>query len=165
MTGGSPPAEIDICDGPDRLQIEISAMSTKMTGGSPPAEIGISKSPDRLQTEISVTSMEMAGGSPPALVDICEGPDRIETRISVTYHVNDDMNADLPGSLAAMLRSPMIFQRPCVVDWKDIFCGRTRYGGQDGHDMIDMDSSDPNARKRIDTADLLHMCRTVAHDH
>ena len=40
---------VDDCDGPDRLQIDISAMSTKMTGGSPPAEIGISKSLDRLQ--------------------------------------------------------------------------------------------------------------------
>ena len=44
-----------------------------------------------------------------------------------------------------------------IVDWEDIFCGRPRYGGQDGHDMINMDSSDPNVRKRIDTADLLHM--------
>ena len=52
-----------------------------------------------------MTSMEMAGGSPPALVDICEGPDRIQTEISVMSHVNDDMNADLPESLAAMLRS------------------------------------------------------------
>ena len=31
--------------------------------------------------------------------------------------------------------------------------------------MIDTDSSAPNVRKRIDTADLLHMCRTVAQDH
>ena len=52
-----------------------------------------------------------------------------------------------------------------VVDWEDIFCSRPRYGGQDGHDMIDTDSSDPNVWKRIDTADLLHMCRTVAQDH
>ena len=116
-------------------------------------------------------------------------------------HVNDDMNTDLPESLAAMLRSLMIFQRLCVVssalptlnqrivnlidvtmdmdadplessapminsdlmivDWENIFCDRPRYGGQDGHDMIDTDSSDPNVRKRIDMADLLHMCRTV----
>ena len=181
-----------------------------MTGGSPPAEIGISKNPDRLQTEISVTSMEMAGGSPPALVDIYEGPDKIRTEISVTSHVNDDTNEDLPESSAAVLRSPMIFQRPCVVswafptlnqrivnltdvpmdmdadplessapmmnsdlmimDWEDIICGRPRYGGQDGHDMtrtvsIIMFGNDHNVRKRIDTADLLHMCRTVAQDH
>ena len=144
MTGGGPPADIDICDGPDRLQTEISATSMEMTGGSPPAEIRSSKSPDRLQTEISVmstemvggspsahidicegpdrlqtevsvTSTEMAGGSPPALIDICEGPDRLQTEISVTFHVNDDMKTDLPESLAPMLRSPTIFERPCVV--------------------------------------------------
>ena len=216
MTGGSPPADIDICDGPDRLQTEISATSTEMTSGSPPAEIRISKSPDRLQTElsvtstemaggsppahidicegpdrlqteVSVTSTEMAGGSPPAPIDICEGPDRLQTEISVTFHVNDDMNTDLPESSAPMLRSPTIFERPCVVssalptlnqrivnltdvtmdmdadppessvlminsdlmvvDWEDIFCGRPRYGGQDWHDMIYTDSSDPNVRK------------------
>ena len=106
----------------------------------------------------------------------------------MTFHVNDDMNTDLPESSAPMLRSPTIFERPCVVssalptlnqrivnltdvtmdmdadppessalminsdlmvvDWEDIFCGRPRYGGQDWHDMIDTDSSDPNDRKR-----------------
>ena len=205
MTGGSPPADIDICDDPDRLQTEISATSTEMTGGSPPAEIRISKSPGRLQTEISVTSTEMPGGSPPAQIDIYEGPDRLQTKVSVTFHVNDDMNTDLPESSALMLRLPTIFERPCVVssalptlsqrivnltdvtmdmdadppessalmmnsdlmvvDWEDIFCGRPRYGGQDWHDLIDTDSSDPNVRKRMDTADLIYMCRTVAQDH
>ena len=115
MTGGSPPAKIRISKSPDRLQTEISVTSTEMTGGSPPAQIRISKSPDRLQTEISVTSTEMAGGSPPALIDICEGPDRLQTEISLTFHVNDDMNTDLPECLAPMLRSPTIFERPCVV--------------------------------------------------
>ena len=52
-----------------------------------------------------------------------------------------------------------------VVDWDDIFCGRPRYGGQDWHDMIDTDSSDPNVRKRMDTADLVYMCQTVVQDH
>ena len=49
------------------------------------------------------------------MVDICEGPDTIQTEISATSHVNDDMNTDLPESSAAMLMSPMIFQRQCVV--------------------------------------------------
>ena len=34
MTGGSPPADIDICEGPDMLQTEISVTSTEMAGGS-----------------------------------------------------------------------------------------------------------------------------------
>ena len=76
--------DIDICDGPDRLQTEISTITTEMAGGSPPAEIRNSRSPDRLQKEISVTSTEMAGGSPPAHIDICESPDRLQTVISVT---------------------------------------------------------------------------------
>ena len=77
-------ADIDNCDGPDRLQTEISVITTTMSGGSPPAEIRNSRSPDRLQKEISVTSTEMAGGSPPAHIDICESPDRLQTVISVT---------------------------------------------------------------------------------
>ena len=52
-----------------------------------------------------------------------------------------------------------------IVDWEDIFCSRPRHGGQDWHDMIDTDSSDPDVRKRMDTADLVYMCRTVAQDH
>ena len=39
MAGGSPPADIDTCEGPDRLQTEISAMSMEMAGGSPPAAV------------------------------------------------------------------------------------------------------------------------------
>ena len=31
--------------------------------------------------------------------------------------------------------------------------------------MIDTDSSDPDFRKRMDTADLVYMCRTVAQNH
>ena len=105
----------------------------------------------------------------------------------MTFHVNDDMNTDLPESSAPMLRSPTIFKLTCVmssalptvnqriinltdvimdmdadppessapminsdlmvVDWEDILCGRPRYGGQDGHDMIYMDSFDPNVWK------------------
>ena len=58
----------------------------------------------------------------------------------------------------------MITSDLMVVDWEDIICGRPRYGGQDGHDMIDTDSSDPNVRKRMDRADLGYMCRTVVQD-
>ena len=48
----------------DRLQTEISMTSTEMAGGSPPAHIDICEGPDRLQTEISVTSTEMARWKP-----------------------------------------------------------------------------------------------------
>ena len=58
----------------------------------------------------------------------------------------------------------MIISDLMVVDWEDRICGRPRYGGQDGHDMIDTDSSDPNVRKRMDMADLGYMCRTVVQD-
>ena len=52
-----------------------------------------------------------------------------------------------------------------IVDWEDIFCSRSRYGGHDWRDMIDTDSSDTDVRKRMDMADLVYMCRTVAQDH
>ena len=119
--------------------------------------------------------------------------------------VNDDMNTDLPESLAPMLKSPMVFEWPYVnssalptlnpgivnqtdvtldmdtdppensalmidsdlmiVDWKDIFYRRPRYCGKDLHDMMNTDSSEPDVWKRMDTADLVYMCRTVAQDH
>ena len=83
--GGSPPAGIDICDGPDRLQTEFSEITATMSGGSPPADGNICNSPDTLQTEWSATSTEMAGGSPPAYIDICESPDALQTEWSATY--------------------------------------------------------------------------------
>ena len=43
------------------------------------------------------------------------------------------------------------------MDWEDIFCSRPRYRGKDLHDMIDTDSSEPDVRKRMDTADLVYM--------
>ena len=52
-----------------RIDTPEAAVSS-MAGGSPPAEINISRSPDRLQTEISVMTTEMASGSPPADIDI-----------------------------------------------------------------------------------------------
>ena len=70
-----------------------------------------------------------------------------------------DMDTDPPECSAPMITSDLM-----VVDWEDINCGRPRYGSQDGHDMIDTDSSDPNVRKRMDTADLGYMCRTVVQD-
>ena len=70
---------VDHCDGPDRLQTEVSATSTEMTGGSPPADIDICDGPDRLQTEISATSTEMTGGSPPAEIRISRSLDRLQT--------------------------------------------------------------------------------------
>ena len=85
MTGGSPPAEIDISRGPDMLQTEISVTTTEMAGGSPPVDIDICMVPDVLPTAMTVMSdksmeivtsdavvprMEVAGGSPPAENDI-----------------------------------------------------------------------------------------------
>ena len=70
------------------------------------------------------------------------------------------MDTDPPESSAPMINSDLM-----IVDWEDIFCSRPRYGGQDWQDMIDTDSSDPDVRKLMDTADLVYMCRTVAQDH
>ena len=42
----SPPAEIKISRSPDTLQTGLSATSTEMTGGSPPAHIDICEDPD-----------------------------------------------------------------------------------------------------------------------
>ena len=112
--------------------------------------------------------------------------------------VNNDMHTDLPESLAAMLKSPTVFEWPyvnssplstlnpgivnqtdvtfdmntdppessapminsdlMVVDWEDIFYRRPRYCG------LNTDSSEPDVWKRMDTADLVYMCRTVAQD-
>ena len=59
------------------------ASRMEITGGSPPAEIDISRVPDMLQTEISVTTTEMDGGSPPVDIDICVVPDVLPIAISV----------------------------------------------------------------------------------
>ena len=95
-------ADIDICEGPDRLQTEISATSTEMAGGSPPAYVDICVIPDMLRITKSVktvmsdksmmmdtpydvvTRMEIASGSPPAEIRISKSPDRLQTEISVT---------------------------------------------------------------------------------
>ena len=71
-----------------------------------------------------------------------------------------DMHTDPPESSAPMINLDLM-----IVDWEDIFCSRPGYGGQDWHDMTDTDSSEPDVRKRMDTADLVYMCRTVAQDH
>ena len=84
----------------------------------------------------------------------------LNQRIVNLTDVTMDMDADPPESSTPMINSDLM-----VVDWEDIFCGRPRYGGQDWHAMMDTDSSDPNVRKRMDTADLVYMCRTVAQDH
>ena len=128
-----------------------------------------------------------------------------DTDIVHHTYVNDEMNTDLPESLAPMLKSPMVFEWPYVnssalptlnpgivnqtdvtlnmdtdplensapmidsdlmiVDWEDIFYRRPRYCEKDWHDMMNTDSSEPDVRKRMDTADLVYMCRTVAQDH
>ena len=63
--------------------------STEMAGGSPPAHIDICESPDRLQTVISVMSTEMAGGNPPAVIDNCESPDLLQRAGSVMAVVSE----------------------------------------------------------------------------
>ena len=102
VAGGRPPAEVDISRSPDRLQTEISVVTTEMAGGSPPADIDICVVPDVLPIAMSVKTvmsdksmemdtpdgvvsrMEMTGGSPPAEIDISRGPDMLQTEISVT---------------------------------------------------------------------------------
>ena len=84
----------------------------------------------------------------------------LNQRIVNQTDVTLDMDTDPPESSALMIYSDLM-----IVDWEDIFCSRPRYGGQDWHDMIDTDSSDPDVRKRMDTADLVCVCRTVAQDH
>ena len=51
---GNPPAEMNICNTPDNLQIEIAV---KMADGSPPADVDILTDPDTLQTEVSVMTV------------------------------------------------------------------------------------------------------------
>ena len=66
----------------------------------------------------------------------------LNQRIVNLTDVTLDMDTDPPGSSAPMITSDLM-----VVDWEDRICGRPRYSGQDGHDMIDADSSDPNVRE------------------
>ena len=54
---GNPPAEMNTCNTPDNLQIEMSVMSVKMADGSPPADVKILTDSDTLQTEVSVTTV------------------------------------------------------------------------------------------------------------
>ena len=54
---GNHPAEMNICNTPDNLQIEISVRSVKMADGSPPADVKILTDSDTLQTEVSVMTM------------------------------------------------------------------------------------------------------------
>ena len=130
----------------------------EMAGGSPPAVIAICEGPDRLQTYISVTfhvnddmntdlqeSLAPMLRSPTISKRLCVVSSALPTlnqRIVNLTDVTMDMDADPPESSAPMITSDLM-----VVDWEDIFCGWPRYGGQDGHDMIDMDISDPNVRK------------------
>ena len=77
----------------------------------------------------------------------------LNQRIVNQTDVTLDMDTDPPESSAAMINSDLM-----IVDWEEICCSQPRYGGQDWHDMIDTDSSDPDVRKRMDTADLVYMC-------
>ena len=52
-----PPAEINICNTPDNLQIEMSVMLLEMADGSPPAEVKILTDSDILQKELSVMTV------------------------------------------------------------------------------------------------------------
>ena len=77
-----------------------SVTSTEMAGGSPPADIDICEGLGRLQTYISATSTEMAGGSPPAYVDICVIPDVLPIAKSVKTVMSDkSMMMDTPDGV------------------------------------------------------------------
>ena len=52
-----PPAEMNICNTPDNLQIDMSATLVNMADGSPPAEVKILTDSDTLQTELSVMTV------------------------------------------------------------------------------------------------------------
>ena len=78
MTGGSPPADIDICVVPDVLP---TAISVKTILSDKSMEID---TPDAV-----VSRMEVAGGSPPAEIDISGGPDMLQTAVSVTTGMSD----------------------------------------------------------------------------
>ena len=115
--------------------------------------------------------------------------------------VNDDMNTDLPESLAPMLKSLTVFEWPCVnspllptlktgivnqtnttfnidtdppensapmidsdlsiVNWEDRFYRQSGCCGRDSQDIMNTDSSEPDAWKRIETVDLIYTCRTA----
>ena len=102
--------------GPDTPDAGESGM--EMTGGSPPAEVDISEFPDVLQTARSVTTevspkwmeidtpdimesgMEVAGGSPPAEVDISEYPDGLLIARSVKTAVSEKcVEVDTPDTV------------------------------------------------------------------
>ena len=87
-------------DTPDAVVSEM-----EVAGGSPPAGVDISEGPDALQTAVSVTTemsekwmnintpdtvesgMEITGGSPPAVSDISVNTDMLQTAISTTTQV------------------------------------------------------------------------------
>ena len=52
-----PPAEMNICNTPDNLQIEMSVMLLEMADGRPPAEVKILTDSDILQKELSVMTV------------------------------------------------------------------------------------------------------------
>ena len=54
---GKPPAEMNICNNSDNLQIELSATLVKMADGSPPAEVNILTDSDTLQTALSMMTV------------------------------------------------------------------------------------------------------------
>ena len=55
--GHDTPAEMNICNSLDNLQIEMSVMLLKMADGSPPAEVKILTDSDTLQKELSVMTV------------------------------------------------------------------------------------------------------------
>ena len=57
IPAGNPPVEMNICNTPDNLQIEISVMSVKVADGSPLADVKILTDSDTLQTEVSVMTV------------------------------------------------------------------------------------------------------------
>ena len=78
VTGGSPPAEIDICENPDVLLIARSVTTE------------VSEKCLEIDTPDMESGMEVASGSPPAEgVDICENSDVLPIARSVTTEVSE----------------------------------------------------------------------------
>ena len=56
-TAEKPPPEMNRCNTPDNIQLEMSATLVKMADGSPPAELKVLTDSDTLQTELSVMTV------------------------------------------------------------------------------------------------------------
>ena len=88
---GSPPADIDISEGPDLLPTAISVTTV------------VSEKWMEIDTPDAVVSgMEVVGGSPPADIDISAGPDVLHTAVSVMAVVSQKrLEIDTPDAVVS----------------------------------------------------------------